>query len=84
LHEEWLLLDPSQKKALHSEVMLENHRNVVFLGPSFTLMNDSRGAATIFTLPMSPPHPLMRFTLQLCAELSVPLPTLVHLQKKES
>uniref|UniRef100_A0A8C6X1J4 KRAB domain-containing protein n=1 Tax=Naja naja TaxID=35670 RepID=A0A8C6X1J4_NAJNA len=35
--EEWLLLDPSQKKALHSEVMLENHRNVVFLGKSVLL-----------------------------------------------
>ncbi|XP_070599914.1 zinc finger protein 436-like [Erythrolamprus reginae] len=29
--EEWSQLDPDQK-ALHSEVMLENHRNVVFLG----------------------------------------------------
>ncbi|XP_032064363.1 zinc finger protein 845-like [Thamnophis elegans] len=29
--EEWSQLDPDQK-ALHSEVMLENHRNVIFLG----------------------------------------------------
>uniref|UniRef100_A0A8C5SX12 KRAB domain-containing protein n=1 Tax=Laticauda laticaudata TaxID=8630 RepID=A0A8C5SX12_LATLA len=32
--EEWSQLDPDQK-VLHSDVMLENHRNVVFLGKSF-------------------------------------------------
>ncbi|XP_070599923.1 zinc finger protein 506-like [Erythrolamprus reginae] len=50
--EEWSQLDPDQK-ALHSEVMLENHRNVVFLGHNwqqnqdpcelFQLINDKDG-----------------------------------------
>uniref|UniRef100_A0A8C5SNQ6 KRAB domain-containing protein n=1 Tax=Laticauda laticaudata TaxID=8630 RepID=A0A8C5SNQ6_LATLA len=38
--EEWSQLDPDQK-ALHSEVMLENHRNVVCLGKSFLVSNQS-------------------------------------------
>uniref|UniRef100_A0A670ZNC2 KRAB domain-containing protein n=1 Tax=Pseudonaja textilis TaxID=8673 RepID=A0A670ZNC2_PSETE len=36
--EECSQLDPAQK-ALHSEVMLENHRNVFSLGKSFLVPN---------------------------------------------
>uniref|UniRef100_A0A8C5ST58 KRAB domain-containing protein n=1 Tax=Laticauda laticaudata TaxID=8630 RepID=A0A8C5ST58_LATLA len=36
--EEWSQLDPDQK-VLHSEVMLENRRNVVSLGKSFLVPN---------------------------------------------
>uniref|UniRef100_A0A670Z6U5 KRAB domain-containing protein n=1 Tax=Pseudonaja textilis TaxID=8673 RepID=A0A670Z6U5_PSETE len=38
--EEWSQLD-SDEKALHSEVMLENHRNVVSLGKNFLVPNQT-------------------------------------------